>query len=123
MATKNLKKVIRKIVLNSKEKDLSLRTFNPANYHVNWNGAIKYLNAKDRRTTFNNIFRPLFADIYRTDIQEYLAGGHKLNAALKKGMKQHAKEKAIEITKAKIALQAAAKQSSAEQEAVQPQES
>lgn len=123
MATKNLKKVIRKIVLNSKEKDMTKRSFNPMAYPTNWNKSIKYLNAKYKRATFNAIFRPLFADIYRTDIQEYLAGGHKLNAALKKGMKQHAKEKAIEITKAKLALKAAAKQSGAEQEAVQPQES
>lgn len=119
--TKNLKKVIRKIYMNAKEKDLQLRTFNPQDYGVNWEGAIKYLNALDRRITFNKIFKLHYAEIYAADIKTYLATGHKLTYALKKQMKQYAKEKAKTITKAEIEAQATAKQSEQGQEQVQPQ--
>ena len=121
MATRGLKKVIRKIYLNSNEKDPIKRTFNPYNYPKNWNNAIKYINAKDRRMAFNKIFRPLFADIFAADVKAYLAGGHKLTSALKKQMRLYAKEKASEITKTKLAAQTTAQQSFKEQEDVLPE--
>lgn len=121
MATRNLKKVIRKILLNSKETDTTKRTFYPPDHRINWNKAIKYLNAKDRSLSFNAIFRPLFEEIYVTDIKEYLSLGHKLNSALKKGIRQYAKEKAKELTKTQLALKAPAQQSGPEQESVLPE--
>lgn len=102
MATRGLRKVIKRIIMNAQEKDVNKRTFNPQEYSVNWNNAIKYLNARDRRLTFNKIFKPLFADIYLADVKAYLAGGHKLTTKLQKEMRAYAKTKAKDLTQAQI---------------------
>jgi hypothetical protein len=120
--TKNLKKIVRKIYLNAKEADVTKRTFNPNMYPVNWAGAIKALNLKDKRLAFNAIFKPLFVEIYATDIKAYLTGGHKLTGKLKKAIKDNAKQKAKEITQDQITARAAAsQQSQKEQENVLPE--
>lgn len=121
MATKNLKKIIRKIYMNAKAKPED-RTFNPLNYPKNWGNAIKALKAKDYRLQFNAIFKPLYKQIYAEDIKVYVDGGHKITSRLKKLMKDNAKEKAKEIAKAKIALAAnSPQQGYKEQESVLPE--
>ena len=116
MATKNLKKVVRKIYLNAKEKDKSNQTFNPMDYPANWNNAIKYIQAKDRRMAFNNIFKPLFKKTFAADIKMYQAAGHKLSYGLRKQIKENAKQKAKETTKTQLAVKAAIEQSGKGQE-------
>lgn len=118
MASRSLKKVIDRIYTNAKETNLTKRTFNPQDYHVNWERAIRYINAKGKRLQFNSIFKPLFEEIYKKDLQDYAALGHKLTYSLKKGVKQYAKEKAKEGTKAQIAAQAPDQQSFKEQKEV-----
>ena len=110
VATKNLKKVIRKVYLNAKEKDPSKRTFHPLDYPTNWNNVIKYMEAKDKRMQFNALFRSLFKPIYIEDLKVYTDAGHKLSPALKKEMKQYAKEKAKKIVKTQLAAKAPVQQ-------------
>ncbi len=115
---KNLKKVVQAIYKNAKEKDEAMRTFDPRKYPVNWSNAIKYVKAKDKSLTFNTVFKPIFAEIFRADVKAYLAGGHKLTTGLKKAMKENAKQKAKEIAQAQIEVKAAFKQSGEGQEQV-----
>jgi hypothetical protein len=118
MSSRNLKKVIRKVILNSQEKDVTKRTFKPTDYPKNWNEVIKYMNTRDRRLTFNRVFKPLFIKIYQEDIKAYLAAGHKLTTVLKKQMREYAKEKAKELTQTKLSPGAPAQQGYKEQETV-----
>lgn len=119
--TKNLRKVIRKIYMNAREPDISQRSFSPEVYPVNWNNAVRYVNAKDKRLSFNKIFKPLVVEIYQQDLKEYVAGGHKLTTEMKRTLKYNAKEKAKDITKTQIAIKAAEKQSHKEREDVLPE--
>ena len=112
MATRGLKKIIRKIYLNAKETDPSKRTFVPTDYNKNWERAVKYLNAQGKRLEFNVIFSPLYAALY-TEMR--------MEGVVKKQAKLRAKAKAKEITKAQIATKAATKQDSEKQEAVLPE--
>lgn len=111
---KNLKKIITKIYINAKEKDRTRLTFRPEVYPVNWERAIKAIQALDKRIAFNLKFKPLMAEIYKKDLAEYVSAGHKLNTSIKKEMKLYAKEKAKELIKAELQAQAPAKQSDQE---------
>lgn len=121
MASRGLNKVIRAIYLNSNETDGTKRTFDPYEYPVNWNKAVKYIQAKDRQLSFNKTFRPLFLQIYNEDIKTYLAGGHKLTSYLKKEIKQNAKEKAKEIIKTQAEVKAASQQDHKESQGLLPE--
>ncbi len=103
MATRNLKRLMRRIY----KKD---PTLDPQAYPVNFNRAVKYVNAKGKSLQFNPIFKSFFEKFYDEDIKSYLAMGHKLTHSLKKGMVQYAKEKAKHAAKAQIAAQAPAQQ-------------
>lgn len=118
MASKNLKKLIRRIYQNAKEPDVSKRTLHANMYPVNFPRAVKYVNAQAKHLAFNTIFRPLYKEILVKDIAEYLAMGHKLNSQLRKEMKEYAKDKAKAQTEAQLAAPAAAKQNSKESENV-----
>lgn len=121
MASKNLKKVIRAIYKNAKEKDARKRTFDPRKYPVNWANAVRYVNAQGRRQQFKKLFKPLFKETLAAEFKMYADGGHKITGALRKEMIQYVKDKAKQTVKAQIAAEAAAKQSLKEQENVLPE--
>src|SRR5437879_2900691 len=97
------------------------KNLNPHQYPVNFNRAIKYLNAKDKSAKFNNIFKPLYKQLIAEELKVYADGGHKISGALKKEMKQYVKDKAKKATKAKIAAKFTVQQGNKEQEDVLPE--
>lgn len=105
MASKNTKKVLRKIYSQNKN-------FKPQNNSVSWNNAVDYIKAKDKRLSYNSIFVPIFEEVKK----ELRAEGCHESV-----LKSRAKKKTKEIVKAHFAAKFAAEQSSAGQEEVQPQ--
>lgn len=83
----------------------------PTQYPESWNKAVKYIQAKDKRLTFNAEFRPLFKAVKQEMREE---GCHE------KVLSSRAKAKVLEILKTKAALKTAAEQSGAGQDEVQP---
>jgi len=114
MATKNLKKLMRRIYNQD-------GTLSPKEYPTNFNRAIKYLNAKDKSVTFNTIFKPLYKQMMAEELKVYADGGHKISGALKKEMKEYVKDKAKKTTQTEIAAKIAAKQDYEESQTVLPE--
>lgn len=114
MASKNLKKLMRKIYAKNK-------TLNPHDYPGNWPKAIKYVNAKGRSMQFNGLFRPLYKQILSDAMAEHLAGGHKLTYEIKKGLKEYAKQQASETVKAQLAAKTPAQQDHKESQTLLPE--
>lgn len=102
MASKNLKKVLRIIEIQHKE-------FHPTMNPVSWNKAVKYIKAKDKRTQFNGLFRPLYAQLYKEMVEE---------GCVNKEAKRRAKAKAKEMVKAQLAVVPPAQSGEAQQETV-----
>lgn len=106
MASKNVKKVLRKIYQRSK-------SFHPTMAPVSWNKCVKYIKAKDKRTTYNATFKPLFAQVKQEMREE---GTHE------SVLKRRAKAKTKELIKNKLALATVtAQQGSTVEEAIQPE--
>lgn len=118
MASRNLKKILRKIYKNAAEENLAKRTLNPKKYPVNFNRVIKYLNAQGARQEFNSIFKPLFKEMLAAEFKQYADGGHKISGALRKEMVSYVKDKAKQAAKAEIAARITAEQSLKEQKNV-----
>jgi hypothetical protein len=114
MATKNLKKLLNKIYTQNKN-------LKPQRYVANWPKAVKYVNAKGLRIQFNNIFKPLFQQLWAEELEIYKAGGHVISGQLRKEMRGYVKYKAKKATKAELAAQAATKQNHKEQEEALPE--
>lgn len=114
MANRNTKKVLRWIYAQSD-------TFHPSQNPESWNHAVKYVQRKDKTLKFNAIFRPLYAQIFKEDVDSFLAGGHKLTHELKKGFKENAKDKAKEIIKAQLASQITTEQDPKESQGLLPE--
>ena len=77
---------------------------------LSWNKAVKYIKAKDKRMTYNAIFKPLFAQVKQEMRDE---GCHE------SVLKSRAKKKTKELIKNKLALATvAAQQGYKEQEDV-----
>lgn len=118
MASKNLRK-IRQMGLTGFG---FTSDFNPDKYTRNWERFQKYVAHKEASRIYQSMFKPLYKEMLAAELGQYFKGGHKLNSALKREIKEDVKARAKEIVKAKLATSAnPAQQSFKEQETVLPE--
>ena len=99
MATKNLRKI--------REMGTSgfgfTSDFNPNKYPVNAIRYQKYVDTKKKNMLYHRLFDPLYKKMLAEELGQYFKGGHKLNSALKREIKEDVKDRAKKIVNAQIA--------------------